>query len=223
MPRKVAEMKALEVSRLTKPGLHFVGGVSGLALQVLPSGGRSWILRTMVGGRRRDMGLGGFPDVTVAGAREAARDARLKVRSGIDPIEEGRAARSALKASAAKVVTFKEAAAAYISAHEAGWKNPKHRAQWKSTLDTYAYPEIGTLSVQDVELPHVLAILEPIWGSKTETATRLRGRIELVLDWATARGFRQGLNPARWRRPRSAASNITPPCRPRRSGPSWRS
>ncbi len=155
MGRKAAEMGALAVSRLSAPGMHFVGGVSGLALQVLPTGGRSWVLRVMVGGRRRDMGLGGFPDVTLAGARDAAREARAKIRSGIDPIEEGRAARSALRAQTARVLTFEAAAEGYMAAHAGSWKNPKHRAQWRSTLASYAYPVIGNLSVQDVDLPHV--------------------------------------------------------------------
>lgn len=199
MARKAAELNALAVSRLSEPGLHFVGGVAGLALQVLPSGGRSWILRASIGGRRRDMGLGGFPDVPLAQAREAARRARSKIRDGIDPIEEGRASRSALLASAASVVTFRAAADAYIAAHQAGWKNPKHGVQWRSTLNGYAFPLIGDLGVRDVELAHILRILEPIWTSKTETASRLRGRLELVLDWAIARGYRVGPNPARWR------------------------
>ena len=103
------------------------------------------------------------------------------------------------EAAQAKAVTFEQAARAYIAAHEAGWRNAKHAQQWRNTLETYAYPVIGALMVRDVELAHVLAVLEPIWRDKTETATRLRGRIELVLDWATARGYRDGLNPARWR------------------------
>ncbi|HEY2358107.1 MAG TPA: integrase arm-type DNA-binding domain-containing protein [Phenylobacterium sp.] len=187
------------MSKLTAPGLHFVGGVSGLALQVLPSGGRTWVLRATMAGRRRDMGLGGFPDVPLADARTAARNARELIRSGLDPIKEARAAVSARRASLAKDLTFKAAAVAYMAAHEAGWRNAKHANQWKSTLATYAYPQIGELLVRDVELTHILAILEPLWGAKTETATRLRGRIEQVLDWATARGHREGLNPARWR------------------------
>ena len=114
-------------------------------------------------------------------------------------MEEARAAISARRASRAKDLTFKQAAVAYIAAHEAGWRNAKHAAQWKSTLETYAYPVVGSLLVRDIDLTHVLAILEPLWKTKTETATRLRGRIEQVLDWATARGHRDGLNSARWR------------------------
>lgn len=199
MAKKAKELSALEVKNLSTPGLHFVGGVAGLALQVLPSGGRSWILRMVVGAKRRDMGLGGFPDVPLAAAREAARQARAKVRAGIDPIEESRAAKSSLIATQAAAMTFKQCATAYIAAHKDGWKNEKHGQQWENTLATHAYPHLGDVLVRDVGLPQVLAVLEPIWKAKTETASRLRGRIESVLDWATARGHRDGLNPARWR------------------------
>lgn len=199
MARKAAELSALGVKAIKTPGLHFVGGVSGLALQVLPTGGRSWILRVSVGGRRRDMGLGGFPDVPLADAREAARRARELIREGHDPVARAQTARSALRAGAAKSITFREAAQAYISAQESGWKNSKHRAQWSSSLERYAFPTIGALQVPDVELAHIHQILEPIWTTKTETAVRVRSRIELVLDWAQARGYRTGLNPARWR------------------------
>lgn len=199
MARKAKELGALVVSRLIEPGLHFVGGVAGLALQVLPSGGRSWVLRATIGGRRRDMGLGGFPDITLAGAREAARKAREQIRAGLDPIEAKRAARSALNASQGKAITFRESAEAYIAAHEASWRNRKHRQQWTNSLTAYAYPTVGNLLVKDVELSHLISILDPIWKSKTQTAKRLRGRIEQILDWASARGFRDGLNPARWR------------------------
>ena len=199
MARKAQEMGPLAVSKLTTPGLHAVGGVAGLALQVSESGARSWVLRAMIAGRRRDMGLGGFPDVTLAGAREAARAARAKIKAGKDPIEEARQAKSELLASLAKNLTFEQCATAYIAAHEPSWKSAKHRAQWQATLGTYAYPVFGSLLVRDVELPHVLEVLESIWRTKTETASRLRGRIELVLDWATARGYREGLNPARWK------------------------
>ncbi|MND47920.1 Prophage CP4-57 integrase [compost metagenome] len=199
MARKAAELSSLAVKALREPGLHFVGGVAGLALQVLPSGGRTWILRATIGGRRRDMGLGGYPDVPLSEAREAARRARELIRHGIDPIEQGQEARAALKASAAKAITFKTAAEAYIAAQEASWKNAKHRAQWASTLSTYAYPVIGSLPVEDIESAHIHRILDPIWTTKTETASRVRNRVELVLDWASARGYRSGVNPARWR------------------------
>ncbi len=199
MGRKAAELGPLAVSRLSKPGLHFVGGVSGLALQVLPTGGRTWVMRAVVGGRRRDMGLGGYPDVTVAGAREAARQARAKIREGIDPIEEARAKRSELKAARAAALNFSECAAKYIRAHTPSWRNEKHAAQWTSTLETYAYPVMGSLLVRDIAVAHVLAVLEPIWTTKPETASRVRGRMEAVLDWAAARTYRDKDNPARWK------------------------
>ncbi len=199
MARKAKELGALEVGRLDKPGLNFVGGVAGLALQVADSGARSWILRVLVGGKRRDMGLGGFPDVTLAGAREAARAARAKIKEGIDPIEDAKAKRSALYAARAASMTFSEAAKAYIAVKEAEWKNAKHGDQWRNTLETYAAPVIGNVFVRDVEQSHVMRVLEPIWMEKTETAKRLRGRIEKVLDWARVRGYRSGENPARWR------------------------
>jgi integrase len=199
MGRKATERGALWVSKLSKPGMHFVGGVDGLAIQVLQSGARTWILRVMVGGKRRDMGLGGYPAVTLAGAREAARIARDKIRNGVDPVEEGRALRSALAATRASAMTFEQCAAAYIAVKESEWANAKHGQQWRNTLETYAFPVVGKLLVRDVVQAHVLRILEPLWATKTETATRLRGRIESVLDWATVRGYREGDNPARWK------------------------
>jgi integrase len=198
MPKKSRELSAIEIPRLTAAGLHFVGGVAGLALQVQPSGSRSWVLRVMVAGKRRDMGLGGYPDVTLADARRRAREEREKVDKGVDPIAERRAAAGLLRSERAKAFTFKQSALAYIEAHESGWRNAKHAEQWRNTLAS-TYPAIGELQVKDVSLPHVLAVLEPIWKTKTETASRLRGRIESVLDWATARGYREGLNPARWK------------------------
>ncbi len=198
MTRKAKELGALVVSRISTPGLHFVGGVAGLALQVTPTLSRSWVLRATIAGKRRDMGLGGFPDVTLAGAREAARIARYKIAEGLDPIAERAAARSALLAANDSAMDFKAAAQAYIAAHEASWRNAKHLQQWRNSLATYVYPVIGKLLVRDVALTHILKILEPMWHTKTETATRIRGRIEQVLDWATVRGYREGLNPARW-------------------------
>lgn len=199
MPVKAKELGPLAVKHLSRPGLHFVGGVAGLALQVSPTGGQSWVLRATIGNKRRDMGLGGYPDVTLAGAREAARIARDKIRNGIDPIGERESVRSALRADNLKSITFKDASITYIAAHEAEWRNAKHAQQYRNTLETYAFPIVGSINVRDVELPHVMKILEPIWKQKTETAKRLRGRIEHVLDWASVRGYREGLNPARWR------------------------
>jgi integrase len=199
MPKLAKEMGALEVSRLAAPGLHFVGAVPGLALHVTKTGARSWVFRVVIAGKRREMGLGNYPSVTLAKARENARDARDLIRKGVDPIERQQAAQSAMRAAIAAALTFKECAGKYIEAHEAGWKNIKHAQQWRNTLEQHAYPHMGSLLVRDVGLPHVMAALEPIWRTKTETASRLRGRIELVLDWANARGYRDGLNPARWR------------------------
>ena len=199
MPRKSKEMSALEVARLMEPGLRFVGGVAGLGLQVQPSGARSWVLRFSVAGKRREMGLGGFPDVTLADARRRAREEREKSDKGTDPIDERKAAASRLRAEQGRALTFKAAAVAYIETHESGWRNAKHAEQWRNTLAS-TYPTIGALQVRHVALPHVMAVLEPIWKTKTETASRLRGRIESVLDWATACGHREGLNPARWNR-----------------------
>lgn len=139
-------------------------------LYVNDAGARSWVLRTMVGDKRRHMGLGGFPDVPLAQAKEKARKAREDIASGIDPIVQRKMALSALRAQQATEKTFKEAAQGYLDAHSESWKNPKHAAQWASTLETYAYPVMGNLFVRDVAQEHVMAVLEPIWKTKNETA-----------------------------------------------------
>lgn len=198
MPKQVKELSALTVSRLNKEGTHAVGGVSGLYLQIM-GGSKSWLLRAVVAGKRRKMGLGAYPSVSLAQARELARAARAQINSGLDPIEERAAAVRALAIERAKAITFAKACDMYIAAKEAEWRNLKHRQQWENTLSTYAHPVIGQLSVGDVGQGHILKILEPIWRIKTETATRLRSRIESVIDWAIVRGFRDGDNPARWR------------------------
>lgn len=199
MGRKAKELSALVVGRLSAPGHHAVGGIAGLYLYINQAGARSWVLRTMVGGKRRHMGLGGFPDVPLAQAREKARKAHDEIAQGVDPIAERHAAKAKLRAKQATDKTFRQAAESYIETQSVTWRNPKHRAQWASTLETYAYPFMGDLLLQDVGQDHVLAALEPIWKIKTETASRLRGRIESVLDWATVRGYRTGDNPARWK------------------------
>lgn len=201
MPKLAKELGAMAVSKLTKPGLYFVGGVAGLALQVTATGARSWVLRAAIGGKRRDMGLGAYSPagVTLARAREAATAARDLIRQGVDPIQRQQAAQSALRAATAENLTFEECAANYIKTHAASWRNPKHRQQWRNTLAQHAYPVFGELLVRDVKLSHVMQVLEPLWTVTNETAVRLRGRIELILDWAAARGLRDGPNPARWR------------------------
>lgn len=199
MPKLAKPLTAIEVSRLKAPGLHFVGTVPGLALSVSDSGARSWVLRVSVGAKRRDIGLGGFPGVPLAEAHQNARRARESIRQGVDPVESKRAAQSAIRARQAAEKTFAQCAAALIDAKSAGWSNAKHAAQWRATLDAYAVPAIGKLLVRDVDTPQVLEVLRPIWGTKPETASRLRGRIEQVLDWAIVHKLRGGLNPARWR------------------------
>lgn len=199
MPKKVKELSALEVSRLEVRGFYAVGGVPGLHLQVTESGARSWVLRTMVGELRRDIGLGGFPAVTLAGAREAARSAKKAIKDGVDPVEQRKAARARLVAESAKRVTFEWCASEYIKAHKAGWRNAKHGDQWTNTMRDYVNPVIGKLVVADVTREHVVRILQPIWLEKNETASRIRGRIEAVLDWAKAHGYRSGDNPAAWK------------------------
>lgn len=201
MPKVAHELSALAVARLSEPGLHSVGGVAGLHLRIKPSGAKGWMLRVTVGGKRRDIGLGGYSQtgMTLAKARAAALAAREAINSGTDPVEQKRSDRSAIKAAQAKELTFKDAALAYIEAHESSWRNTKHGQQWRNTLEQYAYPAMGSMQVRHVEMAHVLKVLEPIWREKTETASRLRGRIESVLDWAKGRGYRSGDNPAAWK------------------------
>ncbi|MEX2249161.1 MAG: integrase arm-type DNA-binding domain-containing protein [Parvibaculum sp.] len=197
MARGIHKLSAAKVAKTTAPGRYGDGG--GLWLQVAAGGSRSWLLRFMLDGKAREMGLGALATVTLAEARERARDARKALGEGIDPIEARAAQRGALRADAARAMTFRAAAGAYIEAHRPGWKNAKHASQWGATLESYAYPVIGALPVAAVDVALVLKCIEPIWTAKPETAGRVRGRIEAVLDWAAARGYRTGDNPARWK------------------------
>ena len=197
MAREINRLNSLAVNRASKPGYYPDG--AGLYLQVSPSGTKSWIYRYSAGGRSREMGLGSIAALGLSDARARAKECRHQRVMGIDPLETRRASTERQKLEDAKATTFSNAAAKYIAAHEASWRNEKHRAQWKSSLETYAFPVIGPLSVAAIDTLLVLKVLEPMWGTKTETATRVRGRIESVLNWAAARGLRQGENPARWK------------------------
>lgn len=199
MPKIAKELSALEVNRLRTRGNHAVGGVSGLYLYVNENGARSWVMRLTIGSKRRHVGLGSFPTVSLAMAREQARACRIEIMQGKDPLEEKRTKVAKLRAEQAAQITFAKASESYIAAHGDTWKNPKHRAQWASSLKTYADPVMGNLAVRDICQEHVLKTLEPIWKDKNETASRVRGRIESVLDWCTVRGYRSGDNPARWK------------------------
>lgn len=195
--RGAEKLTALKVTKLKAPGRY--GDGRGLWLHIGRGGTKSWVFRFMRDGAAREMGLGPLHTIGLADARERARAARKLVLDGLDPIEHRRAHRTAAKIEAARGIIFADAAEQYIAAHEAGWKNEKHRDQWRATLRTYAEPIIGKLPVAAIDTALVLKILEPIWHEKPETATRLRGRMAAILDWAAVREYRQGDNPARWR------------------------
>jgi integrase len=198
MPKLAKELSPIEVSRIHNKGLNFVGVIPGLGLQV-KGNARSWVLRTRIAGKTRDIGLGGFPAVTLAQARESARAMRVKVTQGIDPIQERRERQISLRAARGKLITFSEAMDRFLEDRGAEWRNSKHKQQWENTLTTYAVPTLGALHVKDIGLAHILNVLRPIWKTKTETASRLRGRIENILDWAKVHGYRETENPARWK------------------------
>jgi len=197
MARTINKLSATFVAKESRPGRYGDGG--GLWLQVSQFGTKAWIFRFMLDGKARQMGLGSVETFSLKEARERARQARQLVADGIDPIEARNEKKAAARSEDAKRITFKQASERYIKAHAAGWKNVKHADQWRSTLETYVWPVIGSLAVSSVDTAHVMKILEPIWSEKAETASRVRGRIERVLDWAKARHFRTGENPARWK------------------------
>lgn len=193
MARGINRLKPLEIERRSKPGRYSDGG--GLYLVVGKTGAKSWAFLYMRAKKRRELGLGALADVPVTEARAKAATLRAVLDRGGDPQAE----RDKQRVEAAPPRTFKEAAEEYIAAHKAGWRNAKHVQQWTNTLTTYAYPEIGSLAVSAVDVADVLKVLKPIWTEKPETASRLRGRIEAVLDYAKAHKWRSGENPARWK------------------------
>ena len=180
MARKIHQLKAIQVARSRKSGLLADGG--GLYLQVSDAGAKSWLFRFMLAGRARAMGLGSLNTISLAEAREEAARCRKLLREKIDPIEARNTSRGQAALEAAKSITFEQCARAYIEAHGAGWKNAKHARQWENTLSTYAYPVFGSLPVAGVDTALVMRCLEPIWKKRPETASRLRGRVESVLD-----------------------------------------
>jgi integrase len=193
MARQQQRLSALQVSKLTKPGLYGDGG--GLTLQITATGAKSWLFRYMVAGKPFGMGLGPTHTVSLAEARQKALDARKLLINGINPLAAKKQNQIAAALAAAKMMTFDQCAEAYILAHKAEWKNAKHVSQWTNTLSTYASPVFGHLPVAEIDTALVVKCLVPIWESKTETASRVRGRIESVLGWATTSGYRTGENP----------------------------
>lgn len=196
----IQRLSAKRVTTVDQPGLYADGG--GLYLQVTHGADRkprrSWIY-TAPDGRRREMGLGSARLVGLSAAREAALAARRQASSGVDPVDARLEARTEASAKQALTMTFRKCAEAYMTTYASSWKNVKHRWQWQNTLDVHVYPVFGDHLVDKVDVALVTRVLDPIWLTKTETATRVRGRIEAILDWASVRGYRAGENPARWR------------------------
>lgn len=199
MPKRIDELSAKQVRDLSKIGYHSVGGVAGLKLQIASETARSWILRTKIGSKRREIGLGGFPEVTLSMARDKAREIKEQIRQGIDPVAEKRAARLALIKEQNRFATFEQLADDAFKVKQQEFRNPKHASQWITTLQTYAFPFIGKLPIDEIEAADVLKVLEPIWSTKTETATRVRQRMASVFDHAQASGLRTKPNPAAWK------------------------
>lgn len=191
------KLSALQIQRAKDPGYYGDGG--GLWLQISKLGGKSWVFRFKYQGKAREMGLGPLHTVSLAEARQKALQHRKTLLEDKDPIEERKIAQLHSKLASASEKTFTECANTYLEAHRGGWKGEKHAKQWTATLETYAFPVMGKLPVAVINTALVLNALEPIWQEKTETASRLRGRIESILDWAAVRGYRQGENPARWK------------------------
>ena len=204
MPKKAKELTPLEVKRLSHPGVgrnvtFAVGGVPGLLLQITPSNARSWLLRYAFNSKRRNLGLGGYPEVSFGKAWQRGREARELIWQGIDPIDHKKSEMAAIRTAQLYELTFQQAMEQFLVGKLEEFDNLKHRKQWRATLDKYAVPVLGDLAVATITVADVLRVLEPIWLVKNETAARLRGRIEAVIAWATVAGHRDGDNPARWK------------------------
>ena len=198
MPKIAKELSALDIKRLSRPGRHAIGCISGLLIVVKESGAKSWILRTMIGGRRCSIGLGPYPEISLSEARNKARAYKQDIREGIDPLAEKRRIKASLTRQNGRI-TFVEVARLCHEKKIEGFKNAKHGKDWISSVNRYAVPLIGKLPVDEIDLHHILKIIEPIWTTKTETASRLRQRLEQILAFATVCGYRKGDNPARWK------------------------
>ena len=197
MPKRAKELSAIEVKRLGE-GVHAVGGVPGLCLQVGATAARSWILRVIVGTKRREIGLGVYPEVSLAIARTHAAEMKDEIRRGIDPVEQRKAARASLEAAQLRGLTFAVAVDQFLPVKALELSAGKYRDQWRDSLDKYAIPAIGNLLVHDIGLQDILRVLEPIWKEKNVTADKLRRKLNEVLDFCTVKGHRGGPNPARW-------------------------
>lgn len=218
MPKRAVELTPAQIKALKHPGGRLpvkvaVGGVAGLMIQITPSGAKSWVLRTRYGDwteralsdgkvqrgrKKREIGLGAYPDVLPGAARDKAREVKAKLEAGVDPIAERKAAQSALMAAQRRGLTFAEALDRFAKEKVKEFRSEKYRETWRAQIERHAVPELGPMLVQDIEMQDVLRVLQPLWTDKTETASKLRQRIEAVLSWATVHGHRTGDNPARW-------------------------
>lgn len=197
MPVRAKELTAIEVKRL-REGTHAVGGVSGLCLQVGSVGSKSWILRVVIGTKRREIGLGPYPEVSLSVARSTAAEMKAQIRNGIDPLEERKTLRARLAMEQQRGLLFEEAVSQFAPIKASELAAGKYRDQWRDSVDKYAVPELGKMAVQDIALADILRVLEPIWLTKHVTADKLRRKLNEILDYCTVKGHRSGPNPARW-------------------------